>query len=84
MDLACGDKEHNVFAGLLIRAVIDSADKLIEGPCLVVDKILELNGSSDIGITLLQQFAVQVRTVSNSALLFAHSESTISSVAVIR
>lgn len=44
MDLACGDKEQNVFAGLLVRAVIDSSDKLIEGPCLVVDKILELNG----------------------------------------
>ena len=44
MDLACGDKAGNVFAGLLLRAVIDPLDKLIEGPCLVVDKILELNG----------------------------------------
>ena len=44
MDLACGDKESNVFAGLLLRAIIDSSEKLIEGPCLVVDKILELNG----------------------------------------
>lgn len=44
MDLACGDKESNVFAGFLLRAIIDSSEKLIEGPCLVVDKILELNG----------------------------------------
>eukprot|EP00438_Fugacium_kawagutii_P019613 Skav232786 [mRNA] locus=scaffold614:202164:202508:- [translate_table: standard] len=48
MDLACGDKEGNVFAGLLLRAVIDPSDKLIEGPCLVVDKILELNGCLDV------------------------------------
>ena len=47
MDLACGDKESNVFAGLLLRAIIDSSEKLIEGPCLVVDKILELNSYLD-------------------------------------
>ena len=45
MDLACGDKDKNVFAGLLLRAVLDPSDKLIEGPCLVVDKILEMNGT---------------------------------------
>ena len=44
MDLACGDKDRDVFAGLLLRSVVDADGKLTEGPCLVVDKILELNG----------------------------------------
>ena len=47
MDLACGDKDGNVYAGLLLRSVADAAGKLTEGPCLVVDKILELNGFLD-------------------------------------
>ena len=49
MDLACGDQEQGVYAGLLIRAVVGAAGELVEGPCLVVEKILELNG----GVKLL-------------------------------
>ncbi|CAK9010418.1 unnamed protein product [Durusdinium trenchii] len=71
MDLACGDKEQNVFAGLLVRAVIDSSDKLIEGPCLVVDKILELNGKESIAAFAAGRSAAELPAASTEGLRLA-------------
>jgi len=48
LDLACGDGSRGVFAGLLVRSVRTLAGELIEGPCLVVDRILELSGAASI------------------------------------
>ena len=31
---ACGDKDRDVFAGLLLRSVVDAGGELTEGPCL--------------------------------------------------
>lgn len=71
MDLACGDKAGNVFAGLLLRAVIDPLDKLIEGPCLVVDKILELNGKESIAAFAAGRAAADLPAVSTEGLRLA-------------
>lgn len=71
MDLACGDKAGNVFAGLLLRAVIDPLDKLIEGPCLVVDKILELNGKESIAAFAAGRAAADLLAVSTEGLRLA-------------
>eukprot|EP00928_Gymnodinium_smaydae_P008932 TRINITY_DN13299_c0_g1_i1.p1 TRINITY_DN13299_c0_g1~~TRINITY_DN13299_c0_g1_i1.p1 ORF type:complete len:342 (+),score=76.93 TRINITY_DN13299_c0_g1_i1:40-1026(+) len=48
LDIACGDAEAGVHAGLLIRSVIDSSGKLIEGPSLTVDLLLKLCGKASI------------------------------------
>jgi len=42
LDLACGDDQSGVRAGLLLRSVqqLEAGSKLVEGPCLVVDLIL--------------------------------------------
>lgn len=71
MDLACGDKESNVFAGLLLRAIIDSSEKLIEGPCLVVDKILELNGKASIADFASGRSAAELSALSTEGLFLA-------------
>lgn len=55
LDLACGDGARGVHAGLLIRSVAPLegsppalAAPVTEGPCLVVDRILALNGKKSI------------------------------------
>jgi len=51
LDLACGDGSRGVFAGLLLRSVRTlegGAGELVEGPCLVVDRILRLCGATSI------------------------------------
>lgn len=52
LDLACGDGGGSVIAGLLLRSVRPLnngvAGDVLEGPCLLVDRILELNGKPSI------------------------------------
>eukprot|EP00756_Hemistasia_phaeocysticola_P051380 Hpha_TRINITY_DN26552_c0_g1::TRINITY_DN26552_c0_g1_i1::g.112894::m.112894 len=49
MDLAAGSVADGVFAGLLIRAVKAlESDEVTEGPCLVVNRILELTKKKNI------------------------------------
>lgn len=49
MDLACGCGEKGVLGGLLVRSVCDCATgEFTEGPSLVVDRILKLNGKASI------------------------------------
>jgi hypothetical protein len=46
MDISMGDGDTKTFFGILIRSIYHiKSDTLIEGPCKVVDKILELNKS---------------------------------------
>ena len=49
MDIALGNRETNKYFGVLIRSIYDiESKKLIEGPCNSVDKLLLLNGSSNV------------------------------------
>ncbi|CAG8484578.1 hypothetical protein C2G38_2166252 [Gigaspora rosea] len=45
IDITFGSKNRNIYGGILIRAIRDDkTNQVIEGPSLVVDKILELCG----------------------------------------
>ncbi len=46
LDITCGD-EKQIFGGILIRSII-CGNEMIEGPCKVVDKILELTKAGTI------------------------------------
>ena len=46
LDLTCGSV--NSYGGILIRAIQDNEGKIIEGPCRVVNKILELTKSANL------------------------------------
>lgn len=49
MDLACGGGlGSGIHAGFLVRAIQETGGRIIEGPCLVVDEILKLNGAASI------------------------------------
>eukprot|EP00439_Symbiodinium_sp_Y106_P059131 s2917_g8.t1 len=74
MDLACGDKDGNVYAGLLLRSVADAAGKLTEGPCLVVDKILELNGKASIAAFADGRSAAELSALDTQGLKLERAE----------
>ncbi len=47
LDITCGHGQ--TYGGILIRSIIDNSNKtVIDGPCKVVNKILDLTGSTDI------------------------------------
>lgn len=46
LDLTCGNE--NTYGGILIRAIQNDKGEIIEGPCRVVNKILELTGCESI------------------------------------
>lgn len=49
MDITLGDKERNVYFGILIRSIYNLESKeFIEGPCRTVNKMLELFGKPDV------------------------------------
>mmetsp|Transcript_24250 Transcript_24250/g.52789 ORF Transcript_24250/g.52789 Transcript_24250/m.52789 type:complete len:382 (-) Transcript_24250:134-1279(-) len=54
LDLAAGDRSKGTVAGVLLRAIRPlsetdgSPGDVLEGPCVVVDRILELNGKASI------------------------------------
>lgn len=61
LDLACGDAVAGVHAGLLIRSVSDlETGKIVEGPSLVVDHILKLNGAPSIVAFVAGRTAAQL------------------------
>ena len=49
LDLTAGNRKNGVYCGFLIRSLLqEGEDKPIEGPCLCVNKILELNGGKGV------------------------------------
>eukprot|EP00427_Karlodinium_veneficum_P021087 CAMPEP_0169109184 /NCGR_PEP_ID=MMETSP1015-20121227/25829_1 /TAXON_ID=342587 /ORGANISM="Karlodinium micrum, Strain CCMP2283" /LENGTH=331 /DNA_ID=CAMNT_0009170863 /DNA_START=43 /DNA_END=1038 /DNA_ORIENTATION=+ len=69
LDLACGNKDAGVHAGLLLRAVIDcSSDEIVEGPCLVVDRILKLSGHASIASFAAGRSAAELSAVTTENL----------------
>ncbi|CAE8716239.1 unnamed protein product [Polarella glacialis] len=61
LDLACGCAGREVYAGLLVRSVMDAqSSDVTEGPCLVVDRILKLTGKSSIADLVAGRAAAQL------------------------
>lgn len=74
MDIVFGDIESNTYFGILIRAILNTAtDVLIEGPCNVVNHILnayEYNSIAD----LTKNKSVRIRKNSNDFILRSTNE----------
>jgi hypothetical protein len=74
LDLTLGSAKKNKYCGILIRSIYDVLnDTFIEGPCLCVNKILELYGTQKIG-----DFAMTKKSVlKNDYQLIIKDDSTL-------